>query len=236
MFKSLAILEGWQIRRARSGITPESPALKRTMAACGLKLPQWLRGAIPITGCDLAPELGDSVENRLKPRIRAQRSRVSHRVGEFHRVGKPVVLSPQLVIPSELSVRPRRPLRVHPPGPPDLSQHLRIHVPVPERRDRGHVGGPEQSSWPPITARAAARPRAARRHNLQSPAPIARPPPPPCLPGSRRCRRARQPNSCGPPIGVGAVAWRARDATAHRSVTRRAWPPRSGAAPLADRI
>src|SRR6266571_4095955 len=49
--------------------------------------------------------------------------------------------------PSELRVRRCRIAGERPPASPDLPQHRRVHDQVPERRDRGHVDGPEQPVW-----------------------------------------------------------------------------------------
>src|SRR5690348_5666176 len=49
--------------------------------------------------------------------------------------------------PSELPLAGVLIAGARPPGSLDLSQHLWVHDQVPERLDRGHVAGPEQSVW-----------------------------------------------------------------------------------------
>jgi hypothetical protein len=46
---------------------------------------------------DLAPQLVDPVEDRLKPGIPAESPRVTHRVGELHRMNQPLVLGSQVI-------------------------------------------------------------------------------------------------------------------------------------------
>jgi hypothetical protein len=53
--------------------------------------------AVAAQRVDLAPELGDALDDPLEPGVATQRPRVTHRVRELHRVQEAVVLGAQLV-------------------------------------------------------------------------------------------------------------------------------------------